>query len=101
MPSFVGNTNLLELIGLQDSITDDYVNDADVTVTVYDAAGDAVTAELDMVYVTGSDGNYRAILSDTVELVARQRYVASIMADAGPDRIARWEFRFKPTVRSG
>jgi hypothetical protein len=52
-----------------------------------------------MAYIEDSDGNYRAILKDTLELEDGITYYAHIDADAGSDRIGHWEFAFKAKIR--
>ena len=102
MTAFVGNTNLLTLLHLQDEITDEYIDDADVEVTVTTEAGVAVggvTWPLTMLYVAGTDGNYRVALAADMELTAGDCYIAVIDADAGPDLVGHWEFHFTPLTR--
>jgi hypothetical protein len=104
MTVFVGNTNVLELLGLKSAIEDAFVNDADVTVTVKDKAGEEVAGQTwptTMDYLAASDGNYRAIVKDTIQFVHDKEYRAFIEVDAGADRIGHWEFKFTPTVRTG
>lgn len=104
---YVANTNLIELSGLKSVIEDEFIADADVTVTVKDAGGneiDGQTWPTTMVSTDTTDsveGNYRGILKDTVEFVAGDTYYAHIDADAGADRIGHWEFAFVPKVRRG
>ena len=101
--AFVANTNVLELQGLHSEIEGAYVNDATVTVTVKDEDGVAVTGQtwpLTMQYVATSQGDYRAILKDTLALVAKQNYFAFIDVNAGIDRVGHWEFKFKPVTRT-
>src|SRR4029077_18100883 len=104
MTAFVANTNVLDLIGLKNEIADSYINDADVTVTIKDAGSVDVVGEtwpLTMAYVAASSGDYRAILSDTLEFAAKTKYLAYITADGGPDLMARWTYEFKPITRTG
>lgn len=101
---YVGNTNIIEVRGLKSAIEDAFVDDADVTATVKDADGDEVAgqtwpATLASVDETDSPGWYRGILEDGAELVAGTTYYAHIDADAGPDRIAHWEFAFVAKTR--
>jgi len=99
---YVGNANVVELRGLRNVVDDAYVNDADVTVTVKDSASVDVTGQTwptTMDYVTASDGTYRAVIEEEVELVAGDTYYAFIDADAGGNQTAHWEFAFVPKVR--
>lgn len=102
MTAFVANTNMLELLGLRSEVEATYINNATVTVTIKDAAGSPISGEtwpLALDYVTASDGDYLAILSHTLPLVANHWYTAVIDANGGAGRIGRWEYRFRPGVR--
>jgi hypothetical protein len=63
----------------------DYVNDATVTVTLYkDETGNEVSGEtwpLSMSYVTSSNGDYEATLSDLLSLREGRSYVAVVTVD--------------------
>lgn len=103
MTSFVANTNVLELIGLKSAIEGTFINDGAVKVTILDPAGaevDGATWPLAMDYVGGSDGDYRAILTHELALVANQKYLAVIDANGGVNRIGRWEFPIRPAIRT-
>lgn len=100
---YVDNTNILEVQGLKDAILNTFINDADVTFTLVDSAGEEVAGQAwptTMDYVDASSGDYRAVISDEVELVNRASYVAQIRADAGTDRIGYWEFPIVPKTRT-
>src|SRR5580765_7758485 len=104
MTAFVLNTNALDLIGLKSHTEGDYINDATVDVTVKDKAGVAVSGSTwpqIMVYVSGSNGDYRAILPAALGLVAKQKYTAFINAQGGGERLGHWEYPFTPIVRTG
>ena len=104
MPVFVANSNLLELTGLRSEVEDAFIDDASVTVTIYDAADEEVAGEtwpLTMDYTSGSDGDYSAIISEDVEFTAGATYYAHIEADGGDGRVGHWEFKFKPKTRTG
>jgi len=103
---YVGNTNVIELSGLKSLIEDEFIADADVSVTVKDTEGTAVEGQtwpLTLASIDGTEpeGNYRGILKNTLELTAGTTYVAHIDADAGADRIGHWEFNFVPKTRTG
>jgi hypothetical protein len=103
MTVFVANTNVLELLGLKSAIEGTFINDATVAVTVKDKTGTNVTGEtwpLSMAYVTTSNGNYRAILKDTLPLANGQKYKAHVTADGGANRKGSWVFEFKALTRS-
>lgn len=106
MAAFVGNTNVLRLNALRDELTEAFINDATVTVTVKTdvdgAPGVNVVGEtwpLTMDYFSGSDGIYEAFLDSDLAFVAGSNYWAVIEVDAGVNRVGHWEFRFKPTIR--
>lgn len=105
MPVFVANTNVLELLGLKNEITDQYINDADVTVTIKDkttgAAVTGMTWPATMAYVPASNGNYRLIIENDLALVAKTNYIAFIDAVADVNEVGHWEFPFKPETRTG
>lgn len=85
--------NIIQLTGLADS-AGDYQNSATVTVTLTDRAGTEVVGEtwpLTMVYVTSSDGNYKATLKDTLTLTRNVKYVAKVSANAGDGKQRYWE----------
>lgn len=80
------NNTVLELGGLHDVITDDYINGATTTCTVKDSNGDVVSGgnEIAMAYITGSDGGYRGeILYSTFNPPIGTQYTAEITAIAG------------------
>jgi hypothetical protein len=85
MPS-PNNTSNVEVKGLRNAVTNEIVNDADVTLVVYDSTdtimtGDTFPKTLD--YVPDSKGVYRATLSAAIPWVVGEtyRYVYSVLAD--------------------
>lgn len=99
---YVGNDMLLEVAGLRDDVTGDYLNAATVTVTLKTSAGVNVSGQawpLALAYVTGSNGVYRATLIDTLSLTANSRYVATVIADAGDGKRAQWDLDFVCRMR--
>lgn len=83
---YVANDNVLELTGLKNAVADDYIDDATVTVTLVDSAGNEVAGEtwpLIMGYVAASDGDYRVTLPYGLDLSAGRSYTAQITADGG------------------
>lgn len=106
MTVFVANTNLLTLSGLKSQVEGTFVNDATVEVTITDLAGNVMTGTgwptfpLSMPYVATSDGDYRAVLADTIPFTAGKPYLAKIDANAGVNRIGQWKFQFTPETRS-
>lgn len=101
---YYGNDMLLEVAGLRDQATGDYLNAATVTVTLEDDADVQVTGEswpLAMSYVASSNGVYRATLRDTLSLTNNARYVATVIADAGEGKRGRWDVDFVCKMRRG
>lgn len=91
---YKGNDMVIELDGLKNEVTGEYVNNATVTFTLKDAAGATVTGQsfpTAMPYVTASNGLYRATLSDAAAVVVGTRYVVEINVDAGGGLNGKWE----------
>lgn len=100
--AYVGNNNTLELRGLRDERTGEYLNAATVTATVQTAAGASLTGETwpkTMAYVDGSRGVYQANISHAAAFEAEARYTAIITVDAGEGRRGRWELPVLAKVR--
>ena len=103
--AFVDNTNMLTLSGLTSEDEAAVINNATVTVTVKDESDTAVSGEtwpVTMDYITDSQGNYRAMISSTVEFEVGGKYTAVIDVDASDtsiERVAHWEFPFTAQVR--
>ena len=102
MTAFIANTNVLQLEGLKNSRTGEFINDADVEVTIKRAGAEIAgeTWPLAMSYVADSDGDYVAILSHELPFT-RADHIAIIDANGGDDLIGHWEFAFRPLVRVG
>ena len=82
---FLANDNIIMLAGMKNVTTDSYINDATVTVTLVDPDGVDVpgVVDMEMPYVTDSDGDYTALLVDTLDLDSRRIYLAKVTADGG------------------
>lgn len=103
MPALIANTNVLDLIGLQNELTGVPINDAAVTVTVKDEDGINVAGTswpITMTYVPASTGDYRAFLSETLPLVDKAKYTAVIDANGGANLVGHWELHFRAVSRS-
>jgi hypothetical protein len=101
MELLIGNDQTLTLEGLQDEVTSNYINDATVTATVKDRAGNAVSGQswpLTLDYVTASDGIYRGNLEDTLVLAPGVSYFVEISAVAGAGK-GFWRFARKAMER--
>ena len=91
---FAGNDAIVELRGLANSMTGDPINDAAVSCTLLDSAGDEVAGEvwpLDMQYLEESGGIYRVTLAADLGLVAAARYTLRVDADGGAGLVGRWD----------
>ena len=102
MTAFIANTNVLELRGLQEAIGDTYVNDANVVVTVKDDCGVAVSGQAwptTMDYVAASNGDYRCILLNTINLQSGKRYFAEVTVSGDYAEIGFWRYAFRPQTR--
>lgn len=90
---WVGNDMILEVAELRNTATGAYLNAATVTATLTDAAGVNLGGQswpLAMVYVTGSNGIYRATLTYALQITARERVTATIAVNAGGGLRAQW-----------
>jgi len=99
---YIDNTNVLEVRGLAELVTGDFINDATVTMTLKDANGEELAGQdwpWSMAYLADSDGTYRGIIKDTVEMQDGVEYFAHIDATGGPDQVGHWEFAFKAKIR--
>lgn len=91
---YVGTDTVLQLDSLQNEIGGTFLANATVVVTLADDQGNEVagaTWPQSMVHVAGSKGVYRTTLPFSLGLVADRRYVAQVVADAGPGLHAEWK----------
>jgi hypothetical protein len=107
---FDANTGLLELLGLQEKTTGDYINSATVTYDIQKPDGTSVdsgsvtslgalvsvTRDIDGVSVTFPDGNYRAVIPETITWATKpngkfERHTVIVTADDGVNRDGEWE----------
>ena len=98
-----GNDLLLELTGLKNAATGDFINNAAVTCTLYDSSDAEVAGQIwpsTMSYVTASNGDYRCTLDDSLELTPGAFYVVVIEVDAGSDLKGRWELKCQAHKRT-
>lgn len=97
------NSNIIELRGLKNVVTGEYLDAASVTVTLLDSSDSEVTGEswpLTMDYVTSSSGIYRATLSSSLGVSKASNYTAVIEADGGVGLAGKWEVALKCLQRS-
>ena len=88
---FVGNDNLIELLGFRKAVDSSYLNSATVTANLYEADKTTLVAgPLTMTYVAASNGDYRGNIADTVSLTAGKQYHLEVSADGGTDLQGKW-----------
>jgi hypothetical protein len=86
---YVGNDNLIELIGAQDEVTGSYLNLASCTFSVCDEAGVVIAENIPMSYVDLSNGRYLGTLQSTVSLATGSMYYVEITLRQG-ELVGRW-----------
>jgi hypothetical protein len=82
---FVDNDNYIEVSGLRNGATDAYENSASLTCTLKNSAGTNVTGQswpLTLSYVSSSNGVYRGVLDDGLDLTAGETYYATVTGTA-------------------
>jgi len=90
---FIGNTNMIELRGLRDELSGEYINDATVTVTIRDLTGTEMDGQqwpATMPYVDGSRGIYRVPIVHSVPFTKDTNYIATITASAAGGTRGEW-----------
>lgn len=100
---YVDNDMVLQIDDLKDEITGAAATTAAVSVTLSDEQGNEVLGAqwpLSLVHVAGSNGTYRTTLPYTLEVTPGARYVATVVADAGPGLHAEWEVEVVARVRN-
>jgi hypothetical protein len=99
----IGNDTIIDVARLQDELTGEFVNDAEVSITLVDAAGMEVEGDTwpkPVPYVDDTDGLYRATLVYTLALVPDGRYTAQLDVDAGAGRRAAWSIACVARMRA-
>jgi hypothetical protein len=91
---YLGNNSIVDVTGLRNENTGEYVNNADMTMTLLDKTGTAVGGAnwpVTFLYLADSNGVYRATLPHTLALVEGERYVAQVVANSGLGLRAQWD----------
>lgn len=99
----VGNTLLIQLRGLTDA-AGQYVNDADVTVTITTRGGAPVSGQqwpLPMAHIAGSSGDYQALLTHELGLIELQAYRVVIRAQSAAGSVFEFERQVVARTRPG
>ena len=100
--AFVANTNILELLELKDSVNDTFINDATVTAVLVDLAGVEIAGQswpVTLAFVLGSNGDYRATISELVKLIKDTEFIFKITATKAGVGVGFWKFRFVAETR--
>ena len=98
---FYENDNVLRITNAHNSLTDEYINDATVYVTLRDLNDNEVAGETwpkQLAYVTDSNGEYRTILPYDLTLSVNTNYYADITFDGGEDLRGAWR-RYVRVIR--
>lgn len=88
----IANSNTLELNGLRNQVMGGFINTATVVASLKDSAGVDVAGQswpVILNYVSGTDGNYRALFEPTLELIPFRCYTLDLVAQ-GDGLTASW-----------
>lgn len=99
---YVGNANTVAILGLKNGLSGEFINDADANLTIKNMQGSDVGGApwpIALNYVGDSDGEYRALLPDTLEISAGDYYQLIINAE-GDGLKAVWSPYIQATNRS-
>ena len=82
---YLSTDNAVWLLGLQDAVTGEHVNDATITGNLYDDAGEVVAngANISLSYVSDSDGDYLGHIPDDAAMTEGSRYRFRCVVVAG------------------
>ncbi len=78
--------NLIEILGAKNAATGAFINNATVDVTLVDKNGANVTGQvwpMNIPYVSGSNGDYRATLASTLTVIKGGEYTARVNFNGG------------------
>jgi hypothetical protein len=97
---YIGNSNRIEVQGLRNGITGEFLNGATAFFSVYrDGLVISGGSNIAMEYVAGSNGRYAGVLPETADLTTASHTV-TITVDAGDNADAFWTIRIKPSLRA-
>jgi len=97
----IGNSNVIELRELTNSVTELVDEGASVSVTLYDWADDEVEGEVWPVLMGHDTGGlYRATLAPTLELTPNLPYYGVVVAEGSGGEIGRWRVPMRARVRT-
>lgn len=98
---YVGNTMIAQVLGLQTS-DGVYQNDADVQIEkITDRATgiDVPSSQFPLTYVPASNGNYKAVIPDTLAVEEDTIYLATFTAVSTAGYKARWTETVRARLR--
>jgi len=98
----IANSNMLELNGLHNAVTNTFVNSATVVATLQDSQGVDVVGEtwpVTLSYVSGTNGCYRVLLDPSIVLTDGDRYRLQLTAQ-GDGLTAQWDDYIRAKIRS-
>lgn len=96
------NDNLLQLSGLKNGIDDTFINDAVVSASMRDAAGNLLSGmawPAALTYIPDSQGCYRLLLDSALNLIDGRYYTLSVSVEADGLN-ASWNKFIKATART-
>lgn len=89
---YVGNSNVVELVGLKNSVTGDADEGATVNVTIQDEEGSNVTGQSWPLALSHTEGGtYIGTLDSTLAIEESKCYVAIVTATGSGNETGRWE----------
>ena len=91
------------MVGLNDPSSGSFMNDATVTCVLKDSEDATVTGQtfpLSLVYVPDSNGNYSAVLEDTLALTTGGTYTATVTVVSSSGINAEWQLPIIAQVRT-
>jgi hypothetical protein len=91
---YLGNNSIVDVTGLRNEHTGEFVNDADLSMTLLDKTGAPVGGAnwpAAFQYMADSNGVYRATLPHTLAIAEGERYVARVVANATLGLRAQWD----------
>lgn len=89
----IGSTELVTLVGLLDTVTGQYVNNATVAGALLDAARTTTLTTFSMPYVVATDGEYEGTISApvTAALTSGTTYQVRVTATSGGNVRVFWD----------
>lgn len=100
MNLYIGNSNVVQLKGLRNAATNQYINGATASFTITrNGAAISGGSNIPMNYLAGSNGQYYGVLPETAGL-NNAIHIVVITVDAGVNADAVWTIPVRPRVRN-